>query len=857
MKHLPLRRGACAEDFTLIAAHAMNVSPATIIVELANRLERDKVAPALVGRMGVALQAAGTIRHNKRRWDLFVTMLLHSRSPVHVACPEDMLLLLADSVWVASGLGERPHFQDALWSPAKGMKQRDRLPTKEELLGFFPRKAHPLAGRKANVFLDLALADLMNESPQYYAEMLGVWACVKRAEIFEDQACNVVLYAWCTRLSVGFGRAARLALAAVLRPDLAKALSNVIKVTGNNMGAPGVHLCELNVLLGRGVATVDFMEDARRRLAGAHNSAEVHMNETDLREAVRAIYNEELPVEVRLPSLDEHWDTRYRWCVSGSHSRTANAHWFDSSVMPAAVGPRITRRMVSENVEDNPLLNWDGRVGVSMSEKLECGKSRALYACDTLSYFAFSWLLKPVEDKWAGRRVILDPGGGGIAGMVSRLRGLRDSSSYRCYTMLDYSDFNSQHSLRAQQVVIEELLKHIGQSDNKFGRRLVDSFDNMHLYLKGEYLGRAGSTLMSGHRGTSFINSVLNAAYVRAAVGRQQYRDVQALHVGDDVVLVCEDENVGWSVIRALEEAGCGLQRSKQSVGRLGFEFLRLAGDPHTRCGGYIARVISSLVSGNWTSELAMDALPALHSLVHQARSMINRSGQADAYKLLLSSAAKMVKMARTILGEFLSGQVAIAPGPCYRQDGRYMFRFVFDRGKQRISSKWRAVLRSVAHKASEAYVSRGRAPVEELGMRLAGVVPWEAMASSSYGRMEPSAMVSDVNSSPDLVVSGLGVRMKAGELRLSEITTSEAKHGRLVQYPILALLRNVLSVEDVRHLLDACGFDGGSDNPMLDAWGPSGEGVVIRGIVPYSDAAGLAKRELVGSIVADVQVAM
>lgn len=852
-----LRRGACAEDFTKIAAHAMNVSPAQIIVELAGKLDQDRVPPAVVGRMGTALAQSGSHRHNERRWDLFVTMLLHSRSPVHISCPEEKLLLLADSMWDASGIGHRHEFVDDLWSPVKTACAGGRLPTKEELLGFSPRKAHPLAGRKANVFLDLALQDLFDESEQYVREFMRECATLRRGEIYDDQLCSVLLYAWSVRLTVGFVRATRIGLAAVLSPDLAKALSNIIKVTGNNMTVPGVHLCELNVLLGRGVAPVDFDKDAERRLAGVVNPAEVRIDETSLREAVRAIYNEELPVEVRLPSLDEHWDARFRWCVSGSHSKTANAHWFDSSVVPAAVGPRLTRRMISENVDRNPLPSWNGRVGVSMSEKLECGKSRALYACDTLSYFAFSWLLKPVEDKWAGRRVILDPGGGGVAGIVSRIRGLRDSSSHRCYTMLDYSDFNSQHSIRAQKIVIEELLRHIGQGDNRFGRTLISSFDHMYLYNKGTYVGRAGSTLMSGHRGTSFINSVLNAAYVRVAVGRQRYRDVQALHVGDDVVMVCEDENVGWSVIRALEEAGCGLQRSKQSVGRLGFEFLRLAGDPHVRCGGYIARVISSLVSGNWTSELAMDALPALHSLVHQARSMINRSGQADAYKLLLRSAAKMVNLARTILSEFLSGQVAIAPGPCYRQDGRYMFRFVFDRGKQRISSKWRAVLRSVAHKASEAYVARGRAPVEELGMRLAGVVPWEAMASSSYGRMEPSPLDGSAKTCPELVVSGLGVRLKAGELRLSEITTSEAKHGRLVQYPILALLRNVLSVDDVRHLLEACGFDGGSDNPMLDAWGPSGEGVVIRGIAPYSDAAGLAKRELVGSIVADVQVAM
>lgn len=852
-----VRRGACVEDFTKIATHAMIVSPAKPIVELARGVQRGRVAPSTVGRMGLALRSVGTVGSEKRLWDLFSTVLWYSTEPVHVPCPADKILLLVDSMVVAGGVGERPIFRDGLWSPSWSTGGAIRLPSKEELLGFSPRKEHPLAGRKANVFMDKALEDLAAEGATYVRVLMDVCKGVKRGELFEDQFCNILVYAWCARGVLGFERAARAALTAILFPDLAKSLSNIIKVTGNNMAQPGAIVCELNVLLGRGVGRVDFVKDVTRRLRGNVNPDEVDCDPAELREAVRTIYNEELPVQVLVASLDQHWDARYRWCVSGSHSKSANAHWFDSSQVPTAIGPRLTRRIVSENVDENPLLTWDGAVGVSMSEKLECGKSRALYACDTLSYFAFSWLLKPVEEKWAGRKIILDPGSGGVTGMVARIRGLKQSSSHDCYAMLDYSDFNSQHSLRSQKIVIEELLRHIGLSEHEFGKLLVASFDRMTLFYKGEKLGTAGSTLMSGHRGTSFINSVLNAAYVRIAVGRQQYREVQPLHVGDDVVMVCENEDVGWSVIRALETMGCRLQRAKQSVGRLGFEFLRLAGDPERGCVGYLARVVSGLVSGNWTSELEMDALPALHSLVHQARSLINRSGQADAYRVLLSSAVKMVGLARAILAEFLSGQVAVAPGPCYRQDGRYMFRFVFDRGKQRISERWRGVLRSVPHRASEAYVARGRAPVEELGMRLAGMVPWEAMASASYGRMEPSTPDQPCQRKPELIVSGTGLRMKAGEKRLSEVTTSEAKHGRLVQYPILALLRNVLTEHDVRHLLDVCGFEGGSDNPMLDAWGPSGEGVVIRGVVPYADAAGLAKRELVGTVVADIPVAM
>lgn len=87
--------------------------------------------------------------------------------------------------------------------------------------------------------------------------------------------------------------------------------------------------------------------------------------------------------------------------------------------------------------------------------------------------------------------------------------------------MLDYDDYNARHPLEYQQMVIEELVAHSGY-DPVLGQRLADSFNNMYLFrpdtrepqqLKG--------TLMSGHRATTFINSVLNYAYASGVPSTQ------------------------------------------------------------------------------------------------------------------------------------------------------------------------------------------------------------------------------------------------------------------------------------------------------------------------------------------------
>jgi hypothetical protein len=106
-------------------------------------------------------------------------------------------------------------------------------------------------------------------------------------------------------------------------------------------------------------------------------------------------------------------------------------------------------------------------------------------------------------------------------------------------------------------------------------------------------------TLPSGHRATSFINTILNAAYVRHVCGPAS--DIKAYHTGDDIVM-SGDSMACEKVLRGVINSKLRTNPSKQAIGGVG-EFLRVGFDMEG-ARGYTCRAISALVSGNWVSDV-------------------------------------------------------------------------------------------------------------------------------------------------------------------------------------------------------------------------------------------------------------
>lgn len=719
---------------------------------------------------------------------------------------------------------------------------------RSQLLGKFPRKAHPTAGKKCNIFLDSLLTDLYSWRPAVAGKVGKLLSTLPSGIYYEDQICNALLHAFSVDASSKGIRLFAFILIGLREPEILKSLSDIIKSTGSNTQLAWAQLAELHCLLGRNIGSGKLLEDAQRRV-GNEPYWEVPLDSVRLKAVVTEILSEELGGKLlHVDDVERHWQRRLEWCVAGSHSHTTN-HDVCFSAVPrlGPGGTRVTRRMAMEYTRDNPLLSWDGLTKVSVIEKLEQGKTRAIYSCNTANYVAFSRVLRPAERAWRGRRVIVDPGAGGNYGMFRRIREAWPGT-LPVALMLDYADFNSQHTLESQQIVMEALLERCLGVEQHEKDVLIGSFKRMELYHEGVYLGKVRRSLMSGHRGTSFINSVLNAAYLRLAIGAERYNHVQSFHVGDDVLIFCRSASEAYQILQDMESVGFRLQSTKQSVGAAGFEFLRMAGTRH-QAQGYLARAVSSCVSGNWTSDWQMSPAAALHSLIQMARSIINRSTNVDAWQLMLSSCASVTNLPREILCEVLSGQVAVGSGPVYRSDGRHESREIMEIPDQAYARLSSLNERELPRWATRDYFEDGCCALEHKAMEVAGFAPWGAALRSTYGDL---ATLADSQLEDGLAANvepvSLGARtlfMKSGETVLDRELDRPVQRGVLAQFPVIAFLQHVLTDEQLGELLRAGGYQFEPGSERITAFGGVREGATVRGWLPYSDAASLGTRAI------------
>ncbi len=283
-----------------------------------------------------------------------------------------------------------------------------------------------------------------------------------------------------------------------------KVVSDTVKGIGVLVCSGGNCIVELATLSGRGVAAVDWLDELRKRLHPYEDVNQLAIfDEADLRRAVKRIIREEMPKKPRFKSSEEAFNERFATTKGGSHSNVGTR--IAEDFCEPIEHDQLNRRNFVESLRTNPLCALPPAAWVSRSEKLEHGKSRALFACDTINYMHFDAPCTAVERAWLGRRCILRPGVDSDCYEFSTL-----GKKLRKYKiMLDYEDFNSAHTLAAQKIVVEILFAGL---DSAWHNWLVKSFDNMHVKdLAGEWQAVKG-TLMSGHRMTSILNTILNAS---------------------------------------------------------------------------------------------------------------------------------------------------------------------------------------------------------------------------------------------------------------------------------------------------------------------------------------------------------
>ncbi|UYD40981.1 RNA-dependent RNA polymerase [Botryosphaeria dothidea victorivirus 3] len=700
----------------------------------------------------------------------------------------------------------------------------------------FPLKHNPAAANKVNVYLSEVMRSLTDYSTTWAYLAERALSCLP-STVYNDQASAVVLYG--TALTAkGVPDGYRVASAFICDPPLAKAFTTVLKAVGANATSLGACLVEGTSLRGRDVEPVDLAAEARQRTTAAVADLVVDYSDAILREHIRAVLTREIQrVEdsqrIDFPSLDEHWASRWLWAANGAQSGLLNRKALHKLPRPPGVD-REYRRAWLERVEQDPRPGWDGHTYVSSSPKLEHGKTRAIFACDTLNYLAFEHLLAPVEARWRGTRVVLNPGRGGNVGMSFRVAAARQRAGISL--MLDYDDFNSHHSTRAMQILFEELVDIVGYPP-ELAAPLLASFADEHIYLGAQYAGRALGTLMSGHRGTTFINSVLNEVYLAIELGREWLDARPSIHVGDDVYMGVRTYAEAAYVIDRCRSSRLRMNPMKQSVGHVATEFLRLACAGRATYG-YLARAVASTVSGNWVSEEAQDPYDGLTSMLTNARSLANRAACPFLPLLLRRSVQRITKLPRRDhkkIDSLLTGLVALEDGPMFSQGAEYVW--VDATTIMPPPDDWG--YQTLPLQATSQYLSRCAKPIEVRYLNEAGVSVTGVMAEASYRK----SFAARFSRSDGIILSDVKRRAVAGTAAVESLLNVRPPTGCLSPYPLLRLARRRIPTFVLRRAIAEAGGNPDAADLNLEAWGEYKHGCIVATPLSYADAASYGRR--------------
>lgn len=689
----------------------------------------------------------------------------------------------------------------------------------------FPLKENKYAATKVNVFFRDVWSDIRTYFPHQATQIQQLSGGL--AGKHNDQASAICMYV--TLASAGTGLPVSVFWLAASCVSFGKQLTTVLKACGAGQNRLATLLLETNTLVGRGVGEVSLHDEAKYRCDSAAVAQKVvNLDREDLRRAVRNVLDREVnfsKLTVERTDKEDHFSRRWLTTVNGAHSSRVHGKYGIPPVPPRLRKMQLHRRVGAEIMDSDPTLQWDGEVEVSVSGKLEHGKTRALFACDTVSYMAFDWLLRPVEEAWRGKRVILDPGSGGHLGVCRRVS--EKLRARQCAVMLDYDDFNSQHSLDAQRLVIEEASKHL--AGHYVREKCLASFDRMRVQCEGADYGYALGTLMSGHRATTFINSVLNEAYLCAIFG-DGWRSVDSLHVGDDVIIFCDGMAEAEHIMSCARASPLRFNAVKQSYGIYATEFLRIAGGNGV-FRGYLARAVASTVAGNWTNDVMLGELEAVSTYGQMAWTLVNRSGSDRAGLLLYSTMCRRVSLLkRTLIRGILLGCVSVNGGPV--RSGLTLYRSITTKSR-RIFHEEGGKLAGLPAAATMAYLDRHVTPIEARAVRLAKADAKRLMLEASYNK----SLVASGSSSLEVRVSRDVKVPVVGHASLDAVLRAGRRSSELDKYPLVGLVKSGLSRQDVVALLRAAGIV--PSKYELDCFfGVSHDAVTSTGKgVSYSDA--------------------
>lgn len=271
---------------------------------------------------------------------------------------------------------------------------------------------------------------------------------------------------------------------------------------------------------------------------------------------------------------------------------------------------RVNKHVFFENTTSEEMASYLSRIPEIVargSEKLEPGKNRPIYGIDIVAYVIISYVIDSMESHFYA-----------LKGVECGLSGMADSASvYRRFClnkvpgmhsmMLDYADFNLQHTLEAQAAVFEVILSLIDTTRAHPDvisalRWCITAHLNQYAFFPNDPIRyKVTQGLFSGNRATGLLNTILNIAYFetskRYVLTMFSLRpvDLYSIHHGDDVWITNRSRLWCVAVYSVMLKTGFVLSYAKQLFDDNVAEFLRVY---YTANGlrGFLSRALASLI---------------------------------------------------------------------------------------------------------------------------------------------------------------------------------------------------------------------------------------------------------------------
>jgi hypothetical protein len=208
------------------------------------------------------------------------------------------------------------------------------------------------------------------------------------------------------------------------------------------------------------------------------------------------------------------------------------------------------------------------------SKKYEWAKERAIYGVDLRNTVITNFAMYGCEDVLRHKFPV---GEEAEAGRVhQRLTAMLDANESFCY---DFDDFNAQHATSSMYAALaaykDEFVNDMSEEQAAAMDWVRESVLDQAVMCGDTIDYRTTGTLFSGWRLTTFINSVLNYAYMDIAGVFGLAGVVDSVHNGDDVLLAVKDMRSVVTTLDAMTAINARAQASKCNAFSIG-EFLRI-----------------------------------------------------------------------------------------------------------------------------------------------------------------------------------------------------------------------------------------------------------------------------------------